>query len=200
MNAKQDEYCTQSQLLRKGWSKTMIAKHLGEPDLTNPNPINQKWAPVKRYKRSRVEWSEKSEAFQQDLERSRARSLSSGGRKAAETRRQRDRKWAKEVELEIQSMRQRHLLKAAIDHFNNRQDCESPEVIYATEKSDPEFLFRIQVNLVRHNLTNYEDLLSRLFGRIDQNSLYIIIRNRINNEIVSRHPWLLSLVYKSIKK
>ncbi len=49
--------------------------------------------------------------------------------------------------------------------------------------SDPECLHRISRNYIRHNLTDYEDRLHQLFGKVGTEQAYARLKKRINRAI-----------------
>lgn len=57
-------YLSQSELVRRGWTKGQIAKLLGQPDSSSPNPYVQDGAPMRLFDLERVERAEASDAFQ----------------------------------------------------------------------------------------------------------------------------------------
>jgi hypothetical protein len=64
-------------LFRRGWSRGLIQKLLGEPDLIAPNPHYPNGASMKLYARTRVEAAEHRHEFQERQDR--RRSMPPGG-------------------------------------------------------------------------------------------------------------------------
>lgn len=60
----------------------------------------------------------------------------------------------------------------------------------ASRDSSPEFLQRITVNHLRHNLSNYEARLDALFGRVGKQEAYRILNAKIYERIAAEYPML----------
>jgi hypothetical protein len=58
-------YFSQSDLLKRGWSKRLIAQILGEPDWTSPNPHGAGFAPMRCWRQDRVIAAEETPAFRE---------------------------------------------------------------------------------------------------------------------------------------
>ncbi|HPE62478.1 MAG TPA: hypothetical protein PLQ49_00045 [Methanothrix sp.] len=82
----------------------------------------------------------------------------------------------------------------AIDAYNVHQDwiCEYEfsAIRFATEDSDPNFLDRITVNYLRHQLSNYGDYLAQLLGPTGKDEAYKTLRDKILLAIAERFPEL----------
>lgn len=83
------------------------------------------------------------------------------------------------------------LVREACAHYNERQDARGQwDAWEATPQSDPEFLDRIMVNFLRHELTAYEAELAALYGKIGRADAGPVIRNRVLDAIAGAYPGL----------
>jgi len=57
-------------------------------------------------------------------------------------------------------------------------------------KADSDFLNRIEVNYIRHNLTEYDRELEEMAGKIGVKEAVIKIKNRILDSIAEKYPEL----------
>lgn len=145
-----------------------LIRDLGEPDRTVPNPHYRSGPPASLYKVERVErWidehsEEVDRAREQHIARS-SRALAAAAVKRAETR-----AWAKQVPLEWLGDIPPRIAEEARMYYLMRYD------------SLAELSTSALIAYVRHNLTNYEELLAELAGRIGCAEGYLIIRKRVD--------------------
>ncbi len=81
------------------------------------------------------------------------------------------------------------LLDLAIDHYNARSN---GNYVGASRDSDPDFLERIQVNFLRHELTNYDWHLGQLKGYTGVEEARGRVRERVLDAIAEAYPDLAS--------
>jgi hypothetical protein len=55
------------------------------------------------------------------------------------------------------------------------------------------------VNYIRHNLTNYEDLLEELEGKVGKINAYIKLKNKILKKIAEVYPDLKDECYNQMR-
>lgn len=170
-----DDLITKSTLKKDyGLTDSMIAK-IGDPDATKPNPHYRQGAPMKLYERARVEqWI----AQHQDmLQRSAPRKAAA--QKAVETKRQN----AQEMINEALSDLQLRPIPPDIDSrtqaylFARYPDYDG----YVTPKA-------IAAH-IRHNYTNYENLLLKIKGKVGAGNLYAQIKEALNQRIEEHYGY-----------
>lgn len=61
---------------------------------------------------------------------------------------------------------------------------------YASERSSPEFLERITVNYLRHELSSYENHLTRVAGQVGAEDAYWRIKEKVLDAIAGAYPHL----------
>jgi hypothetical protein len=144
------------------------------------NPHYKKAAPMCLYDRLRVEKKEKEPEFIARQERRPDRK--EAARKAVAVKREKILTWVDELKIEIPALPRESLFRRAIYDYNDfhRQFADYRPAGFG---SDPEFLYRIARNYVRHNLTDYEARLEALFGKVGTEAAYERLKTRINRAI-----------------
>lgn len=161
---------TKTELKKRGWTDTIIEKTNLKPEFITPKTIYYSLSNVKRIERTK--------RFQLLYQESQRRKMTA--KKAVETKTQKLLNYVDNVEIKIKYMDDRYITKNAIDAYNywNRHSDKK-----ASLYSDEFFLKRIKMNYVRHELTNYEEILEELGGKVGKNEAYYLIKKRIKNRI-----------------
>jgi hypothetical protein len=190
---KESEFITKSTLKERGWTDLLIKIFLPKPHETRQNPNYRSGPPMCLYKITAVEETERSDDFQKMMIEAQKRKQ--GAKKAVETKLADLRRQLNTMEFKVPHLSEESLLKHAIGHYNEMQDWRESNGFKtcgrrADEKSDIEFLNRIQVNYLRHCLTSYEEKLDEIAGRVGFAEGYVDIRKKIFIEIARLYPWL----------
>jgi uncharacterized protein (DUF849 family) len=93
------------------------------------------------------------------------------------------------IEIKIPKMPIKELRVLAVKHYNTLWSMRGKYDKVATINDDEEFLDRVSVNMLRHELECYEKELDKLFGKIGRAEGYSLLKNRINQEIVKTYPY-----------
>ncbi len=160
-----------------GLTDAMIGE-LGAPDKTMPNPHYRSGPASALYLVARVEaWidanRERWEAAQQKRAQRSATSNAAAGRKRAELV-----AWAEGAQIAVQTLPDRRTLEALTVQQGDAflvQRGRYGEGFTLSENA--------VIAFIRHNLTNYEALLSELAGKIGGADAYVILRERVDAEI-----------------
>jgi len=203
MNAIPDtEFVSKSTLKSRGWTDKSIESFLTKPDKTANNPYYKSASPMKLYLTSRVLVAEQSRAyiaFQNVSNKRKASSL-----KATQTKKNQLLQRIKGCKIELEQKSPTEVKQDAIVSYNDfkEQMCWEREHEYtpATENSDDEFLNRITVNYLRHNLSNYDDQLAAIFGRVGVGDAYAILNEKIYAKIAETYPHLREETEKQLKR
>lgn len=195
MNAEEKYYCKSDLTTYRGWTQSMIKKLLGKPDAEKTNPKYRCAAPMQLYKASRVEKIEKSDEFKSLQEKAKKRRETS--RRTVKVKYDETINHVRNIKIIIPEYSERELLNRACNHYNAyhetqfmmRLDCDY-EYQKATLDSNKTFLYRIATNYLRHQCTKYEDELDRLFDKIGKENAYHILKQRINDAIYKKYPYL----------
>lgn len=97
------------------------------------------------------------------------------------------------IEITIPVVQFSQLLSDSIEHYNYRKSMrywEEDEFGPATKKSDKDFLNRITVNYIRHVLTDYEEILDEIYGKVGVGEAYLVLFGKIMHEISKKYPEL----------
>lgn len=198
MKLKREQLAT-SQPLKRGWTKSLIARYLIAPDEERVNPHYRGGPPMRLYNLARVEPLEQTDWFQAAKAKRVIRTAAA--QKAIKTKRTKAIEWAESVDITIPQVSKAELSNAAISRYNERVHWESDyEVSPATIDSDPDFLDRITVNYIRHDLTDYDSLLANLYGTVGVDEAYEILRDRVDGEIRDQYPHLAKAVHEAEKR
>jgi hypothetical protein len=172
-------------LERPGWSRTLLERLLGEPDLRKPQRGQRN--PLALYDLGRVLAAEQSAAFaaaQAALQKRQAAAA-----KAVETKTEKLLAQVREMRVHVERHSPERVRAAAIHSFNARA-WERGRIGDAGEHSDPEFLERITVNFIRHELTCYDEALWETAGRVGCWEARSLIRAQVYAAIAKAYPAL----------
>jgi hypothetical protein len=183
----EDEFITLSALKDRGWTDSIIKKMNVLPDKIAKNPHYLKASPMKLYMVSKIEEFEKSEQFCNLIVKSQSRK--EGAKKAVETKIAKLYKYVETVSIEIEFVPEPQVTYEAIEAYNIWQE-NRPSIINgnksyqeATINSDDGFLGRIRGNYIRHNLTNYDDILAEIKGHTGISEVYPDLKNKVMTRI-----------------
>jgi hypothetical protein len=176
-----------SGLRGRGWTEALIDRFLPVPDRLAPNPHYRSAAPMKLYLKARVEAIEATDAFR--AARARTAPRQAAARKAVQTKRADTERFVRGLEIDVPRLSAAELTTRACRHYNDlkswRDDWEP-----ASPGSTPEFLDRISVNYLRHQLTPYEEHLEQTFGKVGAAPAYAKIKAKVLAAIAAAYPWL----------
>jgi hypothetical protein len=186
-----DDYLTQTQVIERGWTRTLVQRFLGEPDKQVNNSGRR--GKINLYARGRVVARERDEAFQFAREKAARRSQT-----AKQVAQRKEAELLQQIEaMPIQIRQIKNVQGAAIRSYNDwKAECawDDRGRYYdwkpATPDSDPAFLQRITVNFIRHELTEYDAQLESVAAQIGAVRARTRIRNRILDSIASVYPEL----------
>lgn len=173
----------------RGWTDALIRDFLGDPDKLVKNPHYRTAPPCKLYTRARVERTERCPRFKARMEKIVAQRPAR--RKAAQARADRERQelLALVEATPIRIRKKENLTKRAIQHYNSFRKYHKSgdlrmEFVPAAEHSDPDFLYRITCNYVRHELTDYDQFLySQVRSKTGCEEAYQRFRERVDEEV-----------------
>lgn len=98
--------------------------------------------------------------------------------------------WVDHLEVEVVKRDPTELVKVACKHYNHLWMDRGREDKYASPKDSPDFLNRITVNMLRHEGTEYEELLVRAFGAVGADEARVRIKERVLDAIAAQYPHL----------
>ena len=171
----------------------MIKKFLGDADAEKDNPMYRSAPPMKLYAMARVLAAESEESF--IAQKLKAESRSKTMKNVANLKKQELLEQIAHMTFRIKVIPEESLLKNAIRSYNDFHEMIGMErnnfsFDYATPKSDKTFLERIEVNYIRHNLTQYDTALETMAGRIGVHEAVVKIKFMILDAISEKYPYL----------
>jgi len=192
----QDMFLTMTDLRELGWTQGMVTKLLGRADVLKPNPVYRSQAPMRLYSSSRVNVVMESPEFLELKAKRLKRSLSAitvANRRANELIEK-----AQNLAIGVTVLPEDEVRAKAITSYNEWQDYKfeiserwhDDPPAGASEGDSPEFLQRITVNYIRHQLTHYDNFLSRQHGKPGAEEARAIIRGRVFDAIAEAYPQL----------
>jgi len=183
-----EKYFPKSSLKDRGWTEAGIKRFLGAPDKTKANPMYRSaGAPMQLFLRSRVEEIESSAAWIDWETKSKKRSATVAS--AAEVRRAKTIAYVESLQIVVPKMSPDRLVETAVSHYNSLWSDRGREKC-ASSNSDSDFLNRISVNYLRHELSCYEQELSRIFGQTGADEARLLLRENILDAIGRVYPHL----------
>ncbi len=191
---KRENMVTAATIKNRGWTESMIKLFLPEPDLFVTNPVYRSGPKMRLYLLSRVEEIEKTDAFLAAAANSEKRKKSA--RKAVDTKLKKLKQYIDNMDIKVPVIDLKKLFRKACQHHNhqkNQMQYSFPS-IYADfipanlKYSDENFLFRISVNYLRHQLTRYENELKKIVGKTGASEGYIEIKRKVLDAIAQAYP------------
>lgn len=171
---------TQTTILsRPGWSRSLITRLLGEPDLRKKVPGRSTLAAL--YRVDRVEQAERSTPFHAAQSHLANRRMSAA--KGVETKMRNLLRAIEAMQVEVAVLDMRRLRQVAICAYNDWNDGHP-----ASLNSDEGFLARICVNYIRHQLTHYDSALAEIAGRTGVAQGVDSIRRKVYAAIAAAYP------------
>ena len=156
---------TKSELKERDWTEGMIKKFLGDADLEKSNPHYKSASPMKLYFLDRVTSIEGTEEFSRAKEKACIRKVVAV--KAVKSRQEKTEKLTKELidaSVPIPIMDQETLKKKACLHYNKLWLSRGKN--HKEFNPNDEVPQRIIVNYLRHELSDYEANLDKLYGKV----------------------------------
>lgn len=188
-----EQFITKSNIKSNyGFSDKMIEKYLTLCDKEVCNPYYANAASMKLFSVSRVEKLLELEEVKKELEDrvKKQETIKKSNNKSKETKINNIIKYVSELNIDIGIIMEREkLTNLAINSYNDFNLSKGYDN-FASKYADDDFLNRITVNFIRHNITNYECLLDEVFSKAYKNYGIELIRKKIYNLIGSNYPWL----------
>ena len=195
-----DAMLTKADLKSRGWTDRMITQLVTIPDAIKPNQRYRSAAPMKLYLRSRVAAVELTEEFA--AIRAASANRRTGAAKAVKTKRDALLAHVDGLVIEVPSLPLDELVRLACESYNRHKDEmaldreRDENELMATPTSNPEFLDRICVNYLRHQMTSYEAQLRMIARRVGTRDAYLDLRSKIFDVISDTYPDLSNECWK----
>ncbi len=181
-----NEFFTKTQLKERNWTDASIQMFLHSYDSESINPMYRSAPTVKLYLQERVKEAEKLDEFKLWLEKSKVRKISA--QKAVVTKEDALLSIVNSWSIKIEQCTDKIIIHSAVNDYNyfksSREDFES----FATVNSDKSFLNRIVVNYLRHQLTEYDNKLDEIAGKVGVDKAYLLLNKKIYTKIAETYP------------
>lgn len=196
-----DNLLTASKIKERGWTDTMINRFLGEPDQRKTNPHYRSGPPMRLFALARIEATEQRPDVNEQIAKTLARrpARKAAARKAVETKTAQLLREVEEMAVEVEVLPAKEARRLAIESYNDWQFERGDSDNFAFEASCPDFLDRITVNFVRHELTEYDESLEETAGRVGVNVAVSIIREKVYGAIAAAYPHLRKECEKQVR-
>ena len=175
-----------SELKDRGWTDTAVKRFLPEPDDTRPNPrYSQAGAPMKFYLIARVKRMERTkgwQAWQVGVAERRA-----AAKRGVSTKEQKLLEQVESIEITVPAMSAEDLARRAVEHYNALWSGRKKR---ASLSDSSEFLARISVNYLLHQLTEYDEHLDKIAGKTGAHDARTDLRSCIYSAIAGAYPHL----------
>ena len=149
----------------RGWTDSLIKRFLLEHDDTAINPHYKSGPLILLFSQKRVETAEAKKEFQEAF--AKAQKRRAAAKKAAQTRMKRTEEYLENLKIAVPKMAWDELVRVACEHYNYRNI--HGHGMFASPNSERQFLERICVNYLRHELTPYEEHLEKMRGAVGAN-------------------------------
>jgi hypothetical protein len=184
MKVDKERYIARQALKEQGMTDAIL-KHL-TPDIVNKLGRNHV---SYHYEIAKVEAFKTSDVYQKYLIGAEKRKLSA--RKAVNTKIARITEEFSNIHIDVvRGWKRREIVNAAINAYNEFQCMRGRyENATAHEGSSQDFIERISVNFIRHNLTDYEVVLQYLESKVGKFQAYQLLRDRLFKCIAAAYPF-----------
>ena len=181
--SKDCTYISLSSLKSRGWTESIIKRYALQHDKEAVNPYYRSASPIKLYELHKIEAIEATEEFKElqsaTLKRKEA------AKKAAETKLQAMKDYVHSIEIQMPKMSREQVFRKAVAHYNDLWECRGRDDKYISDYRvlDNKTLERITANMIRHSMTDYEDVLGRSFGKVGIDYAHDYLRAKINQMV-----------------
>lgn len=187
-NKKKIEYWTKSTLLDRGWTEKTISELLPPPKLVD-NPYYKCAGYMKLWEQKTVKQKEKTKKFKVSAEKKAKRRESA--LKAVATKAEKTMSLLPTFSLEVERVSLEELRKMTLNakwnwYMYTEQDWKADSVDFA----DEETVLRWELNFIRHNLSNYDNELDKLYGKVGKDVVYSKYKNQLMDKIFEVYPEL----------
>lgn len=189
--SEKELYVSLKGLKAEGWTDKLIREFLGAPDKTARNPMFASAASVKLYLRTKVHAVSQTTEFLTEKQKTVIRKI--GAQKAVSTKKDSLMAKIKELKIQVEVFPNEKVQNLAIAAYNEHKTYLSMEYghdykLVGKKGNDKNFLDRITVNFIRHDLTSYDHSLEIIAGKVGASLALVEIRKRVYAAISKAYP------------
>jgi len=172
---------TKSALFKRGWNQKLIDDFLGDPSYQVSNPYYGRAPSMCVYRLELVEAIEGTAAFQEAKQQSEARRAAKMPRIPT---------WLAALPMEVPLLSWDELAARACEFWNDQQQYRPDQQVspMATPASERDFLERIAVYYLRHDMDRYHSYLGNAPWNLPVPKGQVLIKQRILLEIARGYP------------
>ena len=182
------EYVAKTTLLKRGWTEKGIKELLPEPKLVY-NSYYRKAAKMKLWDIKVIKQKERTKKFKEYAESKEKRSKKM--KEVAERKKNETLKQIEEFDFQVERLEieelKRKALEAKLDWYNYTGQYERADNVFNVDKDT---IKRWEINYIRHNLTNYDEELKKLYRKIGKVQAYINYKEILMERIFEVYPEL----------
>ena len=181
--SKDCTYISLSSLKGRGWTESIIKRYALQHDKEAVNPYYRSAAPIKLYELHKIEAIEATDEFKELQSATMKRK--EAAKKAAEKKLQAMKDYVHSIEIQMPKMSRQQVFEKAVAHYNDLWECRGCDDKYISDYRvlDNKTLERITANMIRHSMTDYEDVLGRSFGKVGIDYAHDYLRAKINQMV-----------------
>lgn len=188
-NTTKEKLISLAGLTERGWTKTMVEKMNLQVVKTVPNPHHKSAPPMKLYDLKTVKRKEKNKTFQLLAEKANKRKMSA--KKAVETKMNKMNEYLLNLKIKIPNTNKENILLQSVrqhnqiqDHYQNYDSCINEKDI---ENVDTKRQIRIVANYIRHQMTDYEEILYDNTGKTGIHHAHDFLKEKITNMVIEKY-------------
>lgn len=178
MDPNYENYFTQAELFDRGWTSDMIKRMNLKRDKVGGWIAPDDPTPTLLFLKRKVLDIEDTDRFKELLNK---KAVNYAETELTEERIKELLDYADNVEIKVIFLPDYVSQRKAIDMYNYWHRLEGGDKI--TLYADRPFLRRIQRNYIRHSLTNYNEILTEIEGKVGQSDAYFLLKKRVEERI-----------------
>lgn len=183
---KKVKYITKTTLLDRGWTEKSIDEILPPPKLVD-NPHYKCASPMQLWEEKLVKQKERTKKFKEYADRKAKRSQAM--QKSIEKRKNETIEIAQNFDISVERIDINDLKKQTLNSkWNWYMDTEQYDRAEYVDSVDQDTLVRWEINYIRHNLSNYDYELEKLYKRIGKSDAYFEYRKKLMEKIKEVYP------------
>ena len=182
------------ELRERGWTPSMIKKLMPLHDNEQRNPKYRCAAPMKLYSKTKVYAYERGNRWKTMHEKSlkRIENGKKSSRKALTTKIDNTLKKYENIEFEVpKDIPKEKLERDALRSYNDLHSERSDSFLWVKRSEvDDDFIARITVNYIRHQLTEYDSVIEIPRQHVGVNEARCLIKGKVLDSIAVAYPYL----------
>lgn len=184
MTRRRSDYFNKRQLKERGWTDRMIRQYISIAPVEFRSAYRSH--PSQCYPKDCILDIEDSDEWRAAMNESLVHKMS--GKKAAETRRGQTMQWIADAVGRLQVERDDNVMTKAIAAKNWRNDEIGNYMADDAERAPRQVKRRWCVNYIRHELSNYDDVLVDMFGKVGRSEAYRVLFAAVMDRIAVVYP------------